>query len=44
MGDTWWRRIDSQIYGPLPIGNVIGRVQGYEKNNGILISQANGTP
>ena len=31
MGDTWWRSIDSQIYGPLPISNVIGKVQGYEK-------------
>ena len=31
MGDTWWRSIDSQINGPLPISNVIGKVQGYEK-------------
>lgn len=31
MGDTGWRSIDSQIYGPLPIGNVIGKVLGYEK-------------
>ncbi len=31
MGDTWWRSIDSQIYGLLPFGNVIGKVQGYEK-------------
>lgn len=32
LGDTWWRSIDSQIYGPISISNVIGKVQGYEKN------------
>ena len=31
MGDTGWRSIDSQIYDTLPIGNVIGKVLGYEK-------------
>jgi signal peptidase I len=31
MGDNGWRSIDSQIFGFLPIGNVIGNVQGYEK-------------
>jgi len=33
LGDTGSRSIDSQIYGPLPIGNIIGKVLGYEKNN-----------
>jgi signal peptidase I len=31
MGDNWLRSIDSQIFDFLPIGNVIGNVQGYEK-------------
>lgn len=30
MGDTWWRSLDSQIFGPLPIGNVNGKVLGYQ--------------
>ncbi len=29
MGDTWWRSIDSQIYGSLPVANIKGRVLGY---------------
>ncbi|WP_020619222.1 signal peptidase I [Paenibacillus daejeonensis] len=29
MGDTWWRSIDSQIYGPLPVDNIKGKVLGY---------------
>lgn len=33
MGDTWWRSVDSQIFGPLAVGNVIGKVLGYEKND-----------
>lgn len=33
MGDTWWRSTDSQIFGPLPIGNVNGKVLGYERTD-----------
>ncbi|NQX64204.1 signal peptidase I [Paenibacillus qinlingensis] len=29
MGDTWWRSVDSQIYGPLPITASKGKVLGY---------------
>ncbi|MDX5475182.1 MAG: signal peptidase I [Bacillaceae bacterium] len=29
-GDLWWRSIDSRLYGPVPIENVIGKVMGYE--------------
>lgn len=32
MGDTWWRSIDSQIYGALPIVNMKGKVLGYAGN------------
>ncbi|MDU0206022.1 signal peptidase I [Paenibacillus sp. MAH-36] len=32
MGDTWWRSIDSQIFGSLPFSNVNGRVLGYVSN------------
>ncbi|QGG58883.1 S26 family signal peptidase [Paenibacillus sp. B01] len=31
LGDTWWRSIDSQLFGPLPISAVRGKVIGYEK-------------
>ncbi|TXK74615.1 signal peptidase I [Paenibacillus sp. N3.4] len=31
MGDTWWRSIDSQFYGPLPMDLVTGKVLGYEE-------------
>jgi signal peptidase I len=29
MGDTWWRSIDSQIFGSLPVASIKGRVLGY---------------
>ena len=29
MGDTWWRSIDSQIFGSLPISMLKGMVVGY---------------
>lgn len=29
MGDTWWRSIDSQIFGALPVVTIKGRVMGY---------------
>jgi len=29
MGDTWWRSIDSQIFGSLPAATIKGRVLGY---------------
>jgi signal peptidase I len=29
LGDTWWRSIDSQIFGPLPKQNIVGKVLGY---------------
>ncbi|WP_165452696.1 signal peptidase I [Paenibacillus thalictri] len=32
MGDTWWRSIDSQIYGPLPVSSIKGKVLGYVGN------------
>jgi signal peptidase I len=31
MGDTWWRSIDSRIFGSLNSKKVIGKVLGYEK-------------
>ncbi|MFE5318121.1 signal peptidase I [Paenibacillus sp. NPDC056579] len=32
MGDTWWRSIDSQIFGPLPVATIKGKVLGYAGN------------
>ncbi|KRF06553.1 hypothetical protein ASG89_19060 [Paenibacillus sp. Soil766] len=29
MGDTWWRSIDSQIFGSLPLTTIKGMVMGY---------------
>lgn len=29
LGDTGWRSIDSNIHGPVPISNIIGKVMGY---------------
>ncbi|MFE7064297.1 signal peptidase I [Sutcliffiella sp. NPDC057660] len=29
MGDLWWRSVDSRTYGPVPVENVIGIVEGY---------------
>ncbi|MBM7621188.1 signal peptidase I [Bacillus tianshenii] len=29
MGDLWWRSVDSRKYGPVPIDNMIGLVEGY---------------
>nr|WP_246628347.1 signal peptidase I [Paenibacillus oenotherae] len=29
LGDTWWRSVDSQLFGPLPIEQIEGRVEGY---------------
>ncbi|MGD6831327.1 signal peptidase I [Sutcliffiella halmapala] len=29
MGDLWWRSVDSRIYGPVPVENMIGLVEGY---------------
>lgn len=31
MGDLLWRSIDSTLYGPIPIDNIIGKVKGYKK-------------
>lgn len=30
MGDDWWRSIDSHIFGPVPVENIVGKVLGYE--------------
>jgi signal peptidase I len=31
IGDAWWRSIDSQQFGALPIENIKGKVLGYKK-------------
>lgn len=31
LGDCWPRSIDSQVFGSIELGNVKGRVLGYEK-------------
>ncbi|QJD82763.1 signal peptidase I [Cohnella herbarum] len=32
LGDTWFRSIDSQFFGALDQGNVVGKVLGYEQS------------